>query len=124
MSQNTQVRLHYAMAQDLFQAFPNLADDISVQPATDTALDFLGQLRRSSTPEDAITYAAYLLPRRQAVWWGHQCVRFLGPLLDAQDGAMLELARAWVVEPEEPLRWRALEAGMAARDKTPGVWIC
>ena len=36
---------------------------------------------------------------------------------------MLALARDWVSEPEEDRRYAALNEGMAALNKTPGVWI-
>ena len=124
MAQSMEARLHFTTAKELFQALPAIEEDIRARPANETALDFLGLLRASATPEEAITYSAYLLPRRQAVWWGHQCVKRLAHLLTDQDLAMLDLARDWVVESDEPQRWRALTQALAARNKTPGVWIC
>jgi hypothetical protein len=50
-------------------------------------------------------------------------VRSLIHLLTDQDLRMLQLAEAWVREPEEEQRAAAMVEGMAARQKTPGVWI-
>ncbi|TIW09783.1 MAG: hypothetical protein E5V81_30335, partial [Mesorhizobium sp.] len=32
-------------------------------------------------PEEAVTFCAYLLPERAAVWWGHECLSHLAELL-------------------------------------------
>ncbi len=115
--------LHYAKAQDLFDDVPEVADDIQARPDGEASLDFFTSLLRSPTPEEAVTFGAYLLPRRRAVWWGHECVRSVIHLLNDQDLRMLALAEAWVREPEENQRYLAMTEGMAARNKTPGVWI-
>lgn len=115
--------LHYVAARDLFADFPEAAEDIRTQPASETPLDFIALLRKSKTPEEAIAFTAYVLPRRKAVWWGHQCLVGLDHLLSPQDRYMLQLAEAWVREPEEHLRYRALNEGLAVRHTTPGVWV-
>lgn len=115
--------MHFVRAQDLFDAFPTAGDDIRARPDGEAPLEFVAVLGRSATPEEAITYAAYLLPRRRAVWWGHECARSLLHLLTEEDRQMLTLAEAWVREPEEEQRVRALMFAMAGKNKTPGVWI-
>jgi hypothetical protein len=116
-------RLRFTTALELFEAFPTAAEDISAAPSPQPSLDFLRGLGDSATPEDAVTFCAYLLPRRVCVWWGHQCLKNLPDSLAAQDGSLLELAELWVREPEEDRRYAALDAGMMAPVKTPGVWI-
>lgn len=116
--------LLFQNARDLFEAFPTARDDIRARPGpADKPLEFWASLVRSPTPEEAITYGAYLLPRRQAVWWGHECLRNLNHLLSDDDRHMMALAETWVREPEEHNRVAAMQDGMAAKDKTPGVWI-
>jgi hypothetical protein len=115
--------VHFAQAKDLFDAFATAGEDILARPRAETPLEFMAKLAHSQTPEEAITFAAYLLPRRKAVWWGHECGRSLAHLLTDQDRQMLALAEAWVREPEEEQRVRALDAGLACSTKTPGVWI-
>lgn len=92
--------------------------------ATDVpSIDYCRSLLDSKIPEEAITFCAYLLARRVAVWWGHQCLARLKDVLDEQDREMLVLAEDWIREPEEDRRYAALDAAMATRVKTPGVWI-
>jgi hypothetical protein len=115
--------LHFANASDLFEAFRTAQEDIGARPGGESSLQFLASLVSTRTPEESITFGAYLLPRRKAVWWGHQCVASLIHLLTDQDLRFLQLAEDWVRQPEEELRVEAMEQGMACRTKSPGVWI-
>ena len=115
--------LHYSLARDLFEAIPEAGEDIATRPDSETPIAFIGLLQKSKTPEEAVAFASYVLPRRKAVWWGHQCLSSVDHLLSPQDRMMLQLAEDWVREPEEPVRYRALNEALAARQKTPGVWI-
>ncbi|MEL6519826.1 MAG: hypothetical protein AAFQ66_02620 [Pseudomonadota bacterium] len=113
----------FATAQDLFDEIPQIADDITARPDGQSTVDFIKLLVDSPIPEEAITFCAYILPRRFSVWWGHECLKILDQTLDANDAAMLELAAAWVGNPEEESRYAAMDAAMEATSKTPGVWI-
>lgn len=116
-------RLRFSRARDLFEAFPVALDDMTARPSDRGSLEFLKDLAGSQTPEDAITFAAYLLAPREAVWWGHQCLTMLAPMLGPEDLSILALAEDWVRRPDEPQRNKALSAATAAATKTPGVWI-
>jgi len=116
-------RLRFSTARELFDAFPTVGKDMKAPPTDQPSIVFCRALLASRVPEEAVTFCAYLLPRRTAVWWGHECLSQLIDLLDAQDREMLALAHAWVSEPEEDRRYAALDAGMAAEHKTPGVWV-
>lgn len=116
--------LHYAAARDVFESIPEAEEDMVGRPeANITPLAYIAELLKSKTPEEAITFTAYVLPRRRAVWWGHQCLLSLDHLLTDADRQMMQLTEDWVREPEEPLRYRAMQAGMAAKIMSPGVWI-
>ena len=114
---------HYALAKDLFEAIPEAGEDMRARPDNETPLAYIALLKQSKTPEEAVTFTAYVLPRRKAVWWGHQCLMSVDHLLSPQDKHMLQLAENWVREPEEHLRYQAMNEAMAARDTTPGTWI-
>lgn len=116
-------RLRFNTARELFDAFPAARKDMKAVPTDQPSLEFCRWLLAGKVPEEAVTFCAYLLPRRNAVWWGHECLSQLPELLDEQDREMLGLAHDWVGEPEEEHRYAALDAGMAAEVKTPGVWI-
>jgi hypothetical protein len=116
-------RLRFNTAKELFDAFPTASEDMTAGPADQASLDFLRGLISGPTPEDAVTFCAYLLPRRAAVWWGHQCLVNLPEGLASHDRDLLATAEYWVRDPEEDRRYAALDAGMAAPVKTPGAWI-
>jgi Family of unknown function (DUF6931) len=116
-------RLRFSTARDLFDAFPTASEDIAAEPADRPALDYMAELVAGQTPEDGITFCAYLLPKREAVWWAHQCLYNLAELLSDEDHQMLALAERWVRYPEEDERNAVLDAGMASKSKTPGVWV-
>jgi hypothetical protein len=116
-------RLRFSTARDLFEAFPAALDDMDARPSDRGSLEFVKDLVAGRTPEDAITFSSYLLAKREAVWWGHQCLGTLADLLAPEDVEMLALAENWVRYPDEPQRVAALDAGMASQRKTPGVWI-
>lgn len=111
------------MARELYDAIPEIEEDVTARPAGHSSVDFIAALAAGETPEEAITYCAYVLPRRFAVWWGHECLGKLDAMLDDTDRDMLALAAAWVGDPQEDSRYRALNAAMEARVKSPGVWV-
>jgi hypothetical protein len=119
----TSHRLRFGTASELFEAFPTAGEDIAAAPADRPSLDFMADLVAGPTPEDGITFCAYLLPHREAVWWAHQCLDGVAQLLSPEDQHLLSLAEAWVRYPEEDQRCAVLDAGMAAPSKTPAVWI-
>jgi hypothetical protein len=112
----------FVTAQDVFEAFPAARDDLDAGPTDDPPLVFLQSLMRSETPEDAVAFSAYLLPRREAVWWACQCVRSLAPSRSPAEDAALATAEDWVREPEEERRRAALDLGSASDRSSPTTW--
>lgn len=115
--------LRFEVAQELFDGIPEIAEDITARPSGHSAVEFVTALVEGETPEEAITFSAYNLPRRYAVWWGHECLRRLDAVLNDSDRQMLDLAAAWVANPDEDTRYAALDAAVEAKDKSPGVWV-
>ena len=68
-------RVRFATANDLFETFPELLKTIKVLPNDKPPLDFLKDLSVDEKLEDAVTFCAFLLPRREAVWWACRSVR-------------------------------------------------
>src|SRR5262245_5707154 len=97
-------RLRFSTARDLFEAFPVALQDMVARPSDRASLEFLKELGASQTPEDAITFTAYLLGYREAVWWGHQCLSMLGDYLAPTDQQLMSLAEDWVRQPDEQRR--------------------
>lgn len=114
----------FSTARAVFDAFPQARGDITVQPTDDPPLAFLKSLIASATPENAVAFLAYLLPRREAVWWACQCIRTLNPSRNEGEEAALQAAEAWVREPEEEQRRAALQlAGDSADQGAAATWL-
>jgi hypothetical protein len=117
--------LRFFTAREVFDAFPGAAGDIASTPQDDTEapLDFLSRLLKGRTPEDAVSFCAYLLGRREAVWWACACHRLFGPPTDREDEKALLIAEAWVREPEEHRRRAALALGLGGNHQLAGTWL-
>jgi hypothetical protein len=115
--------LRFKTARDLFAACPAASQDMTAIPTDQPSLEFCRSLLAGRIPEEAITFCAYLLPGRAAVWWAHECLGELAEVLDAQDGDLLAAVRDWVSEPGESRRLAALDMAKAAQAMTPAVWI-
>ena len=113
-------RLRFNTAPQVFEAFPKVTAEIDLRPMEEDPLDFARKLLARAHRFDAIVYVACLLPRREAVWWGCQCLRALSG--NATDNALLA-AEDWVREPEEERRRAALEIAMSASTKIPTTWL-
>jgi hypothetical protein len=114
-------RIRFAQASDVYDAFPGL-DLYAPRPSGPAApLDHARTLLGSPRPSTALAYLAHLLPRREAVWWGCQCVSaVLGP---EAKGEGLRLTLQWVRDPDETLRREALSYAQAGDLKSPTVWL-
>lgn len=118
--------LRFFTAREVFETFPGATGDMaSVGPAndTETPLDYVAQLLQSATPEDAVSFCAYLLGRREAVWWACACHRLLGEPAHRDDQKGLLIAEAWVREPEEHRRRAALAHGLGGNHSLAGTWL-
>jgi len=109
--------IRFERVRDVIDAFPSVAFELDIEPSDEGSLDFLSSLAGGGELDKAVGFCAYLLPRREAVWWGCRCVRKFVPegTLDEREG--LRLAEDWVSEPEEDRRMAALELGMRHNSK-------
>ena len=115
--------LRFAAAREVFEAFPSAHVDIKTAPTDQSPVAYLRDLAKGQTPDDAIAFCAYLLPRREAVWWASQCVRALIGEPTETDETALNAAEEWVREPEDAKRRRALEIGLAANQRAASTWV-
>ncbi len=114
-------RIRFVAARDVFAAFPDLRY-VAPTPSDESApLDYARLLLASPRPADAVIFLAYLLPRREAVWWARQCVgAILGPRADDES---FRAADEWVRAPEEDNRQRAREVAGAADSRLATTWL-
>jgi hypothetical protein len=115
--------LRFEGTREVFEAFPTAHKDISAAPTDDPPLVFLRSLAISPKPENALAFCAYLLPRREAVWWASQCVRAIIGTPSQRDEVALRTAEDWAQEPIEEKRHAALEIAMAADRSAASTWV-
>lgn len=115
-------RLRFSTAQQVIDAFPTLNDVISLKKRDAAPLDFVNQLLVGPHPEEALSFLAFLLPRREAVQWLCQTLRGLAPALPPEQQAVLSTAEGWARSPSEQSRRRALEAAETDQSNGPAKW--
>lgn len=112
-------RLRFETARDLFDAYPAAQDELLIEPTDEFSLEFL----RSLAVDKAVGFCAYLLPRREAVWWACQCVKALVPPHTDEEQMALKAAEDWVKEPEEERRLEALAIGRQSNYRLATTWV-
>lgn len=113
------MRSKFERSRDVLAAFPTLRDDMDAAVGEDPPLDFAQALLSGATPEDALTFLAYALPRRDAVDWCCRCVRRVDVV---DDGVALAAAEDWARDPTEERRRRALGIADNAPSREPQTW--
>lgn len=101
------------------------AEDVSTPAATVKSPDeLINQMAAEGKFLDALRLRAYLLTKREAVWWGYLCVRedLDQPLPGAQIAA-LEAAATWVADPDEKNRRAAEERAAALKYSGVGATL-
>ncbi len=117
-------RPRFATARELIGAFPFARYDLETKPTEQPPVEFIRSLAAAGAYRDAVSCCAYLLPRREAVWWACQCVRAGGKTLLPEEKAALEAAEVWVRTPEEDPRQAALRFGIDEPAESPAIWAC
>jgi hypothetical protein len=114
-------RIRFGTARNVFEAFADLRH-VAPPPRDGVgAIDYARKLLASPRPVHALVFLAYLLPRREAVWWAQQCV--LAILGDGADDAAFRAAAAWVRAPEEETRRAALTFGNVGEQDAATTWL-
>lgn len=115
--------IRFATARSLFDAFPELADRLTAQPTDEPPVSFLKKLHAGSGFDEAVSFCAFLLPRRESVWWGCGSLRsFLRDSFPAQPAGLIA-AETWVSAPDDQHRRTALETGSSSDDADPLIWL-
>lgn len=114
-------RIRFPSTRVVFDAFPDLRHR-APPPQDDCApCDHVRHLLGSARAHEATTFLAYLLPRREAVWWAGQCVgALLGPRADDEARRAADL---WVKTPDEDNRNAALQIGISGDPRAATTWL-
>jgi hypothetical protein len=115
-------KLRFATARDLFQAYPTAAADVGAPATAEPPLDYVKALTDSGNLLGALSFCAYLLSRRETVWWACQCVRALPENLGPAELRVLEAAEVWVRDPEEAQRLAAHRSALIGDARSPASW--
>src|SRR6185312_11144193 len=116
-------QIRFSTVRDLFDAFPSAARDVGAADDSMRTLDFVRSLIGKRDWQPAISVCAYLLPRRVAVAWACRSIRRMVERLRPDEDRMIGFAEAWVEEPEEPRRRKALAAGNAGDARSSATWV-
>jgi hypothetical protein len=116
-------RIRFATARALYESFPKSVTGISAEPSEDPPIEFVKKLEKQEKFIDAVTFCAYLLPRREAVWWACRCAKSLLGEIPKSEAEGLLAAEAWVYEPAEERRHAALKIGVEGDSNDPMTWL-
>lgn len=115
--------IRFATARALFEAFPEISEFVKPAPEEQAPLDFVKVLVSAGKLPEAVTFCAYLLPRREAVWWACASVRTLTEDIVRNRPEGLLAAEAWVIEPDDMRRQHALKIGDDGDRQNPVTWL-
>lgn len=115
-------RLRFSTAREVFDTFPSAGKIIRTAPTAEPPLAFLRRLAQGPAPAEAIGFCAFVLPRREAVWWAAQALRAMLPAGTQPDPGLLA-AEAWIRDPSDDNRRAALALADAADTALPGTWV-
>ena len=117
----TQIR--FTTVQDLFEAYPTARHDVGPADTSLPSLDFLRAAIGKRTWPSAVSFCAYLLPRRVAVAWGCRALRRMVDRFEPSADRAIRFAEAWVEDPDESHRSKALAVGNANDHNAPTTWL-
>src|SRR6476659_8867375 len=96
--------LRFVTVHDLFDTYPSASADVGAAEESMRSLDFVQALIDKKHWQPAISFCAYLLPRRVAVAWACRSIRKMLGELRPDEERMLSFAEDWVEGPGEPRR--------------------
>ena len=107
-----------------FAGLPRLSDLVKLRPQKDEdCLHFLGRLRSSTTPEEAVTYTAFAAVPTDAAGWGYECLRLMADRLQPEERLMMEQIAAWLANPTTRLRHEIMRDALWAPTRGPSVLL-
>ena len=74
----------FATTKDLLSSFPAAAAYLRDAGSPEVSLHYVERRVAEKRLDLAISYCAFLLPRREAVWWGCQCIADVDSLNDCE----------------------------------------
>ncbi|WP_428649231.1 DUF6931 family protein [Roseibium sp.] len=116
-------RIRFTRAKQVFDTYPELSETVREPRSDVTPQDYVLELQEGDDPFAALAYFAHVLPKREAVWWGYNCVAGLDGGASEQERTVLSLTEIWVRDGDEEARTAVREAAEAARKDSASAWI-
>jgi hypothetical protein len=114
--------LRYQKLADLYEGIPQVAELTQQRPRPgEDTYDFMWRLRRSETPEDAVTLTAFAFVPKMAIWWGHECLRTMPEVLTTTDHHFMEGVAQWLGDPSRENRQSLMREALWSPDRVPGT---
>lgn len=111
----------FATMRDLYDELPAIRHSVPLKPGDEEPLAFVRALAKAGKLREASAICAFLMRRREAVWWACQCLRSRPGLAAADDQALLA-AEHWARSPSEEARDIAAKWGAAGEQTAPSSW--
>lgn len=116
--------LRYSTPAELYAAIPKLAHLTLHSPFEgEDAFSYLMRLAGSSTPEDAITYAAFAAKPNISIWWGLECIRHIYTIESAEVRSLLSEIAHWTNTPSDTARWSIMRQALYAPRRDPSIFL-
>lgn len=116
--------LRYQSLADLYAGIPQLAEITHQRPRPpEETNDFMWRLRRSDTPEDAITLTAFAFVPKLSIWWGHECLRTMPEVLTPLDHHYMEGVARWIGDPSRENRQDLMREALWSTDNVPALHL-
>lgn len=116
------IATRFPTMRDLFEEFPSLKNSTKAMADEAEPLAIVSKLAQSGRGREAVAICAFLLRKREAVWWACQCLR-LRPVLALPDDQALRAAEHWARSPSEEARDVAAKWGAAGDQTAPSTWV-
>ncbi|MDK9695577.1 MAG: hypothetical protein OEL76_04240 [Siculibacillus sp.] len=116
-------RIRFPTIADVFDAYSDLDTVLRVKPSEDEPIAYLERALREGRADEAFDFCAFLLPRREAVWWACRCLfeRDGGPARDERTS--WETAAAWVRTADDRRRRAAFDLCSGGDPSRAVTWL-
>lgn len=109
---------------ELYSSLPQVKELIRAKPLEDEEpISFLYRLRSSTTPEEAVTFTAFAVQPKMAIWWGYECLRSVPQALSASDRELMEVIAQWATHPSAMSKYHVMQESLFAPVRSPAVLL-
>jgi hypothetical protein len=106
-------------ADELAKVAPLEPESKSLLRPTYSPKQFVDELTAAGHHPDAIRLMAFLLPRREAVWWAATCLRAVPKLSEPPFDVAIKAAEKWAADPSDENRRASFNAGQTVEFAHP-----